>query len=722
MSANIGSVELTIRAIDEASAALDRVKTNISGLGTVADTTTTSLENVNKVDYTKTVTGISGLVTVATGAYMAIERVERAQVTLDKANLRVSNDTDLVAKAQDNYNEKLAKFGADSPEVTQAVKDLGQAIEKLRIDTENAALKQNDLNSSIVFAGATAIPTSITAIASLKTIIAGLGGTTATAGTALGTLGTAAATAGGFVGVFVLTARGLWDEFGKLKDMIDGIGASFGQFNASMMTISNPFAIMAEGVIGFLKDLGLIPKELPSISDFLGNFYDWEMRKATECWDATVAAVKTAVSGMTAAIGGFIQWLKDTFQGFYNFLVGGSLWVDLWNAMIKIAMDAIAQLSGAITSALIGGLQAAFAGLFALLQGQWEEGWHRLQSTAETTGFLIAQAWEEAQHQLQAALETGMTLVQAKWTTDWNAMLGTLTNWGSAIAGIGNAVGGLLGSITGTTTEASSTTSDAMTTVQGAITGAIQGAATMTQSGMGTVATAIQSGLAKASSAASSFWNWLVGGSIWPEGMDAVTTLTKIGMNDTATVFRQVYSVITGDTTNAMLLLQSQWEQFIGYVESIFTPRWQAALTAIQLSFNASFQSMGSICAAIMNQIVLSVNNALKQVQAIVRTAGQVLVYGSIWPDMLETMQSQTATAMDDIVGQFGRVGLAGSPVMPRGTRAPALTSTSVPSAPSLSQQITIPVAVRVDSQLVAQIVEKRLISASKYGAHNMRS
>jgi len=55
-------------------------------------------------------------------------------------------------------------------------------------------------------------------------------------------------------------------------------------------------------------------------------------------------AIKTAadfivgpINAMKDAIGGFIKFITDAFQGFYNWLVGGSLWMDLWNQVVAVA-------------------------------------------------------------------------------------------------------------------------------------------------------------------------------------------------------------------------------------------------------------------------------------------------------------------------------------------------------------------------------------------------
>jgi hypothetical protein len=234
---------------------------------------------------------------------------------------------------------------------------------------------------------------------------------------------------------------------------------------------------------------------------------------------------------------------------------------------------------------------------------------------------------------------------------------------------------------------------------------------------MSTVAGAISSGLSTATSAVSNFWGWLTGHSIWPDGLNQMTNTTKTGMSKTATAFQSSLTDISNATSAAISFLQAQWDAFIGYVENTFTPQWQGALNAIEASFNSCFTSMAAICQQVMSQIVSQVTSALGSIQSAVKSSGQALVYGSIWPDILDTMKAQTASAMGNIVGQFGGMSVAVPSLLAKGVGGPAPT----PVAPVTSQQINVPVSVRVDSTKVAQLLEKRLVTEYRYGAHNMR-
>jgi hypothetical protein len=106
--------------------------------------------------------------------YHIVDNVSKAQLALDRANLRVSNSLDTVAKAQSTYNDALTKFGANSPQADQALKDLKDSQEKLRIEQETATDKQNTLNERMIFGAVTVIPQAIAMITNLKAMYVAL--------------------------------------------------------------------------------------------------------------------------------------------------------------------------------------------------------------------------------------------------------------------------------------------------------------------------------------------------------------------------------------------------------------------------------------------------------------------------------------------------------------------------------------------------------------------
>jgi len=90
------------------------------------------------------------------------------------------------------------------------------------------------------------------------------------------------------------------------------------------------------------------------------------------------------------------------------------------------------------------------------------------------------------------------------------------------------------------------------------------------------------------------------------------------------------------------------------------------------------------------------------------------LTGGSVWTDMLNEMQSQTAAALGNIVGDFqgafGSIALAApefTGYRAGGYEAPA---TAPALAAPLQTSITVPVQVQIDGATVTRTIETRLI------------
>jgi phage-related protein len=122
----------------------------------------------------------------------------------------------------------------------------------------------------------------------------------------------------------------LWDAFSEIIKAMGGSGDDV-----------NPLKILLEGVVLVIKGLAEVIKlAVPIVKGFADGF------KAAA--DLIAPPLKT----ISDAVGGFIKLLTDAFQGFYDFLVGHSLWQDLWDAVVKVA--------GGVGTALATVVKAAF--------------------------------------------------------------------------------------------------------------------------------------------------------------------------------------------------------------------------------------------------------------------------------------------------------------------------------------------------------------------------
>ena len=120
-------------------------------------------------------------------------------------------------------------------------------------------------------------------------------------------------------------------------------------------------------------------------------------------------------------------------------------------------------------------------------------------------------------------------------------------------------------------------------------------------------------------------------------------------------------------------------------------------------------------------QIQSTLSNAWTSITTGAQDLWDTLVGNSIWTDMLDEMQSQTASALGNIAGNFqgtfGNLPLL-VPVMsatPLGTPSRQRDTGSSPAASSGTQSITIPITVTLDGQVITKTVKKILIEERQY-------
>jgi phage-related protein len=524
----------------------------------------------------------------------------------------------------------------------------------------------------------------------------------------------------------------LWDALSPIGEAISEIMAAFGDAgDVDLLKIAvQAIVLEIKGLVEIIKIV------VPVIKTFADAF------KAAA--DFITPILKQVGDGIRT----FLDDLKTAFQGFYNWLVGGSLWVDLWNKMLSIASNVIGQLIGALSSSLFGPLQSAFEAGISAVAALWDAGWQGVQGTFETvigaiqtsvnTNFDAIKNYvqtstgeyapiaTEALNGMEAAVNAGLDLIHGDWKgalDELNTMLtsfgaaaqdtigliftnleGVLTSgiagmkslWdgfvsglSSAIQKIGQAFGWVANAIAGGSAQASSTTSDAMSTVTDAITGAIEGAQAVTQDGMNAVTGAFSSAFDTVSNAASGFWNWLVGGSIWPEGMDQIAQSTLAGMD-------VVVSVLSERLTTMMVLIEE-------------------GLTSVANSWYDTFTYLVSVTDGAMSAVVGRMQWAVNEIKRLAKELQDAMVTHSIWPDMLSEMQSQTYAALGNIVGAFNGMTLAIPATLPY-TAATSSTPTAAPPTRSseqsfaAQQSITIPITVTLDGEVIRRQVEQRIV------------
>ncbi len=383
----------------------------------------------------------------------------------------------------------------------------------------------------------------------------------------------------------------LWSSFKDIGDALRPLLDAFGELWAAFSD--------GQGSGNILKDiLILIANNIRAIAFVIKEVAPY-IKMLAEAFKAAADFIAPIISTIRDAIGGFLGWLHDAFVAFYNFLVGGSLWTDLWNRIVSIAKSL-----GALVGPIVSGLFTVWQNIFTL-------GMQTI-STILTTGFQMA-----------------FTLVQS----------------------IVQAGTDLLKSI-------------------------FQGFIDLVQSGQKS----------------------------WDDLFTSVSTNTEL-MKGTLKSFFDWLTPFWESATAAFLGTAVTWlETLLGQMRTKTSDMrnvWSSTLSSMASDSAGYFNSIVAQISAAVDAIIAKLNNAHAQISG-----------RSIWPDMLKEMLGQTEDYMGRIHGAFSTSLDAGIIPAIAATSRQVGGATATPASPSVmaTHDITIPIQVMVDGQVIQTLVEKRFV------------
>jgi uncharacterized protein YukE len=214
----------------------------------------------------------------------------------------------------------------------------------------------------------------------------------------------------------------LWDalkELGTaLSPLVEAFGELFSAFGAGT----------GEG--SGLKDvLQLIVIPIRALAEVI-KLVAPGIREMADAFKAAADFIAPIIETIRNAVTGFIDAMKAAFQGFYTFLIGGSLWTDLWNGMVSIV-----QSTGELIGTVISGLFTVWSGLFTVGLGL-------LQMTI-TTGFQLVMTM------LQGVVQTGTAALMAIFQPFLDLISSGAKSWNDLSVSVNTNVGLMKGQLKG---------------------------------------------------------------------------------------------------------------------------------------------------------------------------------------------------------------------------------------------------------------------------------
>ena len=144
----------------------------------------------------------------------------------------------------------------------------------------------------------------------------------------------------------------MWSSLKDLWDALSPIGQAFSELFSALTDGSDSGNI--------LKDiLGLIAENIKMIALAIRTAAPY-IKMLAQAFKEAVEFITPALVAIKDVIAWFLGGLRTAFQDFYDFLVGHSLWQDLWDAML----DAVKTFAGTIGT-FLGGMFDAWQTIFS---------------------------------------------------------------------------------------------------------------------------------------------------------------------------------------------------------------------------------------------------------------------------------------------------------------------------------------------------------------------
>jgi len=472
------------------------------------------------------------------------------------------------------------------------------------------------------------------------------------------------------------------------EDVVPTVRAIHEAFEKAAQVIGPPLKTISDAVSGFIKTL----------TDAFQGFYDWLVGRSLwmDMWNGLLSVAGEIIRKLLGDLG---TKLFEPMKGAFTSAMAAveTAWDTGWQTVQTAFRTFSEETKGAITGFLESAKTTLSTGVDTI-KTNWETGWNAVQTDLntkfddmktkiETSTGEYAPTMTAALGAVQSAMNAGMDLVKGDWQGALDHTKAALDNWGTAAKGamdlimgqLKGAVDAGLGLIKGAWDGLVAGLQQGIGAVQtafGQVLGAVQGVGSgiqsATQSATSTVTNLFQQAFNTVATAASDFWNWLVGGSLWPEMLDQMKRITEIALSMVHDIFVIIFNAIEGAASSTF--------------ESIAS------------SAASGLASMVSSAQAALGQVTAIRSQMATAMAAPIRAAAIPSV-GAGWTPAapmnmsLAEMEAYGQKLAEGIfAGTFGRPSAAG------------------PYTGSLAN-ITLPVSVQVDGVTVSRVVEQRMIS-----------
>ena len=344
----------------------------------------------------------------------------------------------------------------------------------------------------------------------------------------------------------------VFDAFKELWDAITGSQGDFDAFKVILEVIKLDIEASTEAIKIAVEAVKLFAQGFKDAADFIAPI----------------------LAEMTSAVTGFLTSMQGSIQAFYEWFVGGSLWKDLWNAVITILQAALPVVLSILSEGLLGPVITMLSGLGDQVQTLWTAAWTGLAEKFTSLTSAIQGTVSGVFDPLSAYLEVMFTQ-WAQWASDaltkvegaitssaqdlsaWlTSFMGTVyqawVDFGAAMStymdmvvnsiiatvqGAAVSVQSILNGMISAAQSAANTIGGILAGIASSIEGTVNSAASAAGAGGNAITDAFTSAWNDVANAATDFYDWLTGHSLWPDLMSSLVDQTEAGMSQVKTAF-----------------------------------------------------------------------------------------------------------------------------------------------------------------------------------------
>jgi phage-related protein len=349
--------------------------------------------------------------------------------------------------------------------------------------------------------------------------------------------------------------KDLWDALSPIGDALKELLGAFGDTgNIDLLKTALEFVVIQIRAVAFI---------IKEVSPYIKAF--------AEAFKEAADFITPILTTMVGDIRIFIDALKTIFQDFYNWLIGRSLWRDLWDAMQTFTSEMVSKLLALIRETFLQALRTAFETVTQAIRTVWDSAWTAMQTTFTTISTAIQAAWiswtdylrdtmitfwstvqavtsdalaairaafSAAMAAIEAILSGAISTMQGMWQGFASFMTSAISAFQSSVSAAASFLNSILGSMQGAASAALGAVQSSVSSAVSFVSSTVSTMQSAASSALSSVGSAFSDTWNAITSGAQDLWNTLVGGSVWTDMLAKMESQTYLALGNITDAFK----------------------------------------------------------------------------------------------------------------------------------------------------------------------------------------